>query len=177
MTLTIVPWASRGPLRPLQIDLKPVIVTGAVIDPDFGGLAQGSDDDVDLPVSVEIPPRRPPMPPARRLTESGFLRQGFELAVSQIPKNSVVLLDPCDPFHVHGLNVAAGHKQILPSIIIKVEEPGAIPRHVLRQDGETSLYGQLLKGPVSQVVEYRECFVVQSYEGDVRTPVVVVIGG
>ena len=147
----------------------------APVHPEFRVLAEGRDHDVEAAISIQIAKSTTTV--ARR-SGGGRTCLGGEclpLAVrTGIAKDGVQLLD----IHARlgdGLDVAPRDEQVLPAIVVEVEETRSVPGHVATELAHASRIGDFLEALAAFVAIDGEGLVVEGRENNVREAIVVVI--
>src|SRR5580698_6421090 len=147
--------------RPFQVQRKPVIATRSVIYQELGGRSQGSYDNVELAVPVEIANGRTTMTPGWLRGEAGTPCQSGPLDSGEVAEDRVVLVDLADALHGGRLHISATHEDILPTVVVEVCDVGAVARHRLAQQGHTGLRGDLSEGALANILIERKSLVGQ----------------
>src|SRR5450755_1686760 len=79
-------------LSTLQLDLKPMIVTRALVDPDLCGSSDRADYDIQSAVPIEVANGRATMSRRRLRRQSCLRSQGRKFHATQVAKNRIGLL-------------------------------------------------------------------------------------
>src|SRR5215469_13489690 len=160
-------------LSPLQRELQPMLVAGAVVDPDLRRRAQGRNHQVNSAVAVEVAYGSAAMALGWLCCKARLRRESGKLAVGEIAEHCVVLIDQSAARHVRRGHIAAADKNIFPPVIVEVGNIHAVSGHGIAQRGHAAACGDLGKGSFSIVLKDGERFVLQSGHNYVRKAVVV----
>src|SRR5450432_1588317 len=149
------PRSNRASIRlhTFQFDFDPVGLPTDVIAKQRRRLVKIDNQNIDVPIVVEIPEGATSATVRRFHTRTGSLDEFFENAFAQIPENSARsfagVLRQCSSNL--GVNMAGYHEQIWKSVVVQVDDSGS-PTHVASFNSQVRRSGRILKISLSIVV-------------------------
>ena len=145
----------------------------ASVHPDLGGTGERRGDHVDSSVAVQIGKGAASVPRRRRGVEPGLFGQGLPLSAgAQVTKHRVVLVNALARLRERP-DVSPRDEQVLPAVVVEIEQPGTEACHVQGQDAHPAFAGDLPERPLTRVQVQGKSLIVQGDQGDVRESVVV----
>src|SRR5665213_2430207 len=127
--------------------------TWTPVHPQFGIMVHGSDNHIDAAISIKVAEGTPSVSCGGRIHKAGLGSESLPLAAfSWIAKHRVGLLH-CGCRWTRRRDMASGHKQVFPSIVVKVVKPCPEARHFHAQRTHSTAGSHLDKLTLSGVLQ------------------------
>ena len=157
-----------------------MVVTWALIDPNFRRGIDCTHDYVETPISVQVTDSGSPMPGrgARGQPRFGGQSGEFHPAIvrrTNVAKNCVRLFHHYVRCGQKRLNVPARNKNILPAVVVEIGDRGRITGHRHALAGHAARFGHFDESSLASVAIDGEGFIVQSDQDNVGIAIIIEI--